>query len=164
MVVHSRTIGFLLNYLRDLEAISVHVERIAALQQAYSRLVPEELSQASRVGYQTGERLVLTADSGTAAAKLRMLAPRIAAGLKRTHPWIGNVRVEVVIPQRTTRAPAPLRRIGATGIGSLQQLAEGLPRGPVQAAVRRLLRNQQTSNRGDDLLEREKAEHDPDEH
>ena len=40
MAVQSQTIGFLLNCLRDLRAISMHVERIAALQQTYSKPGP----------------------------------------------------------------------------------------------------------------------------
>jgi hypothetical protein len=161
MLVHGQTIGFLLNYLKDFKAISVHVERIAALQQAYSRLVPEELIRTSRVGYQSGGIVVLTADNGAAAAKLRLFAPRVSAGLKRGHPGVSGVRVEVSIPRRLGPAARQPRRIGRTGTESLRQLAASLPPGPLQVAVRRLLKREERSNRNDDLLDREKGEHDP---
>ena len=74
-MVHSRTIGFLLNSLNDFEAISMRVKRIAALQRAYLEAAPGEVTRCSRVGTETQGTLVLLADNGAVAARLRQSDP-----------------------------------------------------------------------------------------
>jgi hypothetical protein len=138
--VHSRTIGYLLNSLTDLEAIRVRVERIAALQQAYFAAVPRELAQSSTVGYETQGTLVLLAASGAAAARLRHLAPRLLLTIRKQFPEVKTIRTEVQLVRGSRRLAPPIRRVGATGLRSLEELEAGLADGPLRDALRRLIR------------------------
>lgn len=140
MVVHSRSIGYLLNSLTDLEAIRVHVARLAALQQAYLAAVPGELSRSSTVGHETQGTLVLLAASGAVAARLRHLAPRLLMTFQRQFPEVKAIRIEVQLVRGNNRRPAPLRQLGATGVHSLRKLEADLADGPLREAVRRLVR------------------------
>lgn len=140
MVVHSRSIGYLLNSLTDLEAIRVRAGRIAALQQAYLAAVPRELAQSSTVGYETQGTLVLLAASGAVAARLRHLAPRLLLTIRKQFPEVKAIRTEVQLVRGTRRGAAPIRRIGATGVRDLRALEACLKDGPLRDAVRRLIR------------------------
>jgi hypothetical protein len=140
VVVHSRSIGYLLNSLTDLEAIRVRAGRIAALQQAYLAAVPRELAQSSTVGYETQGTLVLLAASGAVAARLRHLAPRLLLTIRKQFPEVKAIRTEVQLVRGTRRPPVPIRRIGATGVRDLRELEACLKDGPLRDAVRRLIR------------------------
>ena len=147
MVVHSQTIGYLLNSLTDLEAIRVRAERIAALQQAYFAAVPRELAQSSTVGYETQGTLVLLADSGAVAARLRQLTPRLLLTIRKQFPEVRAIRIEVQLVRGSRRPPAPIRRVGATGLRSLTELEAGLADGPLRDALRRLIRREAGQDR-----------------
>ncbi len=142
MIVHSQTIGYLLNSLTDLEAIRVRAERIAALQQAYFATTPRELAQSSTVGYETQGTLVLLAASGAVAARLRHLAPRLLLTMRKQFPEVRAIQIEVQLVRGSRRPAAPIRRVGATGLRSLSELEAGLPDGALRAALRRLIRRQ----------------------
>jgi hypothetical protein len=153
MVVHSRSIGYLLNSLTDLEAIRVRAQRIAALQQAYLAAVPRELAQASAVGYETQGTLALLAANGAVAARLRHLAPRLLLTMQKQFPQVKAIRIEVQLVRSTNRGPRPIRRIGATGVENLRALESRLADGPLRDAVRRLIRREAgapDSSDGDD--------------
>lgn len=140
MVAHSRSIGYLLNSLTDLEAIRVRAGRIAALQQAYLAAVPRGLAQSSTVGYETQGTLVLLAASGAVAARLRHLAPRLLLTIRKQFPEVKALRTEVQLVRGTRRPDMPIRRIGATGVRDLKELEACLKDGPLRDAVRRLIR------------------------
>jgi hypothetical protein len=141
VVVHSRTIGYLLNSLTDLEAIRVRTERIAALQQAYFAAVPRELAQSSTVGYETQGTLVLLAASGAVAGRLRHLTPRLLLTIRKQFAEVKAIRIEVQLVRGTRRAATPIRRVGATGLRSLMELEAGLADGPLRDALRRLIQH-----------------------
>lgn len=160
MLVHSRSIGYLLNYLTDLEAIRVRVARIAALQQAVSAAVPKELTQTSQVGYETQGTLVLLANGGASAARLRHLTPRLLFTIRRQFPEIKAIRVEVQLVRGSRSLPRTSRRIGATAAGGLRRLEAELPPGPLRSAVTRLLRRNAGSDCDDQPLQNQKGDHD----
>lgn len=142
MVVHSQTIGYLLNSLTDLEAIRVRVARIVALQQAYSAALPRELAQSSTVGHETQGTLVLLAASGAVAARLRQLVPRLLLTIRKQFPEVKAIRIEVQLVRGSKRPPRPIRRVGATGLRSLNELEARLGEGPLRDALRRMLRRE----------------------
>jgi hypothetical protein len=140
MVVHSRTIGYLLNSLTDLEAIRMRARRIAALQQVYVAALPRELGHSSRVGYETQGTLVLLAANGAVAARLRQLGPRLLLTIRKHFPEVKTIRIEVQLVRGSRGVSRPIRRIGATGLHSLSALEARLEDGPLRSALRRLIR------------------------
>jgi hypothetical protein len=160
MVVHSQSIGFFLNSLKELEAISVHARRLIALQQAFAAVVPKDLARWAMVGYERKGTVVLLAANGAVAAKLRQMTPRILAALKQQRFDITAMRVEVQVAQRSTSLRAPRRRIGATGLAQLSELSRTVSDPRLRTALRRLVRGQRELDGQDQPLEREQRESD----
>src|SRR5215475_7717092 len=107
--MNSQLIGSVLRSLRGLEASLVRVKQLAALESLYAASVPRELAKRSRVAYEREGTLVLTADNGAIAAKLRHLAPRIVLEIVKSWPEVTAIRVEVQVKEppaawRKTRA------------------------------------------------------------
>ena len=68
------------------------------------------------------------------------LAPRLLLTIRKQFPEVKAIRAEVQLVRGTRRGPAPIRRIGATGVRDLRALEARLKDGPLRDAVRRLIR------------------------
>jgi hypothetical protein len=158
MRTSSRSVGALLSSVPTLKAISVQLELAAALQQAVAKALPRALSEHVRVVLLEGQILVLEADSGALAAKLRHLGPRLLATLRVQFPGLAGIRFEVRMLQRTQPRRGAVRRIEPTGKQALARLAGSLPGGDLKAALERLLCGQARSDGEDQPLEGEERE------
>lgn len=163
-MMHSRTIGFLLNSLNDFEAISMRVKRIAALQRTYLEAAPREVTRSSRVGTETQGTLVLLADNGTVAARLRQLTPRLLATIRQRWPQVTSIRIEVQVVQNSKVKKRQIRRIGATGMNHFQRLAASLSdSSPLRAAISKLIEGQaSTSYSKNQALQNQEGHYDED--
>lgn len=123
---------------QELRRLSVKAEQLLALQRLYERLTPPSLTRASRVVAAEQQTLVLAADNGAVAAKLRQLAPQLAGQFQNAECEVTRiqVRVQVAIPP-TRRARAPMQ-LSAAGRERLVELAGELPDSPLKSALRRL--------------------------
>jgi hypothetical protein len=113
----------------------------AELTAAVRRHLPRALADRVCVVEIADTTLVLATGSGTIAAVVRQRLPEILGELKREGCNFTEIRVRVQVrvdvdprgktlkTQRERPDPAPLRR-----------LADGLPEGPLKAAVQRLAR------------------------
>jgi hypothetical protein len=156
----SQLIGSVLRSLRELEASLVRVKQLAALQRVYVASVSKELAGRSRVAYEREGTVVVVADNGAVAAKLRHLAPRIVVEIVKSVPEVTGIRVEVQVTQ-----PPNVRRelpaaIGPKALAHLRALRDSLPASPLQAALRRLVSRREELNRQDQALQSEKGEAD----
>jgi hypothetical protein len=136
-----------------LKAISVQLDRVAAMQRACAGVLPAALSTHVRAAYLDKKVLVFEASSGAVAAKVRYLSARLTTTLRRAYPELEGVRVEVVIPRRTTLPAGNKRRIRPTGKRALEALAGSLPGGELKAAVERLLTGQASSDSEDEAFQ-----------
>ena len=164
MVAHSRTIGFLLNSLNDFEAISMRAKRITALQQTYLKAAPEEVTRCSRVGNETQGTLVLLADNGPVAARLRQSTPRLLAAIQQRWPEVTSIRIEVQVVRNSKVKKRQIRRIGTTGINDFQRLATSLSdSSPLRAAISKLIEGQDsTSYSKNQALQNQESHYDED--
>lgn len=149
----SRSVGSLLSSMPTLKAISVQLDQVAAMQRICSNVLPATLSSHVRAAYLDGKVLVFEASSGAVAAKVRYFSARLTTTLRRTYPALEGIRVEVVIPQRTTMPAGNKRRIRPTGKRALEALAGSLPDGELKTAVERLLTGQAGSDRQDEAFQ-----------
>jgi hypothetical protein len=146
--------------LRNLEAIVVRAERLAALEQAYVAAIPREFSNRSRVAYERAGTVVVSADTGAVAAKLRQLAPRIVNEIVKSAPEITSIRVEVQIVQSSKRAAGPRPTIGSHGLASLRKLRDALPDSPLREALGRLVSRGEGLDGQDQPFQREEGKDD----
>ena len=126
------------NASQELRQLSHKVDELLALQRHYEQIAPASLVRASHIMQIDLQTLVIAADNGTVAAKLRQLAPGFIQLFQNGGYEITGIqiRVQVTLPINT-RPPRPtsLTRIGR------QQLADftvKLQDSPLKIALLRL--------------------------
>jgi hypothetical protein len=87
-----------------LSALNRATQRISALQRLYSVCTPPELSRASRVVGDHNGTLVIAADNGAIAAKLKQMMPRLLKNLQKQSAQVTGIRIQV---QVSGQQPAP---------------------------------------------------------
>lgn len=121
-----------------------HAERLRRLQTLLEAVLPINLAPAAHVANLKRGKVIIHADSGAVAVKLRQLAPRLTAGLVQQGLEVSGIEVRV---QPSGRISPPQRKIHPQKLGiqakrSLTSLVSGLPDGsPLKAALERLLRS-----------------------
>ena len=126
----------------ELHQLADRAKQLRALQRHYEQVAPPSLARASHVVHLEQNLLLLAADNGAVAAKLRQLAPELARLFKdKGHEvTVIQVRVQVTVPP-TKRSATPAL-LSATGRQTLDDLAGILPDSPLKSALQRLARNQ----------------------
>ncbi len=103
----TRKLSTLLSDTAGLSVLTRASQRIAALQRLYEVCTPPDLAQASRVINEHDGMLIVAADNGAIAAKLRQLAKRLLEALRKQRAQITGIRVQI---QVRNPAPAPRQR------------------------------------------------------
>ncbi len=124
--------------------------RLAELEKAYAEAAPEQLSAASGVSRLESDTLILWAENGAVAAKLRQLAPTLMSRLRTRATEFTAIRVTVQVPaEGATRPSIPARVLGEQGAAALDNLAESLSPSPLKSALTQLAtRNRRRSKDG----------------
>lgn len=117
------------------------VDQLLILQRHYEQIAPPSLVRASHVMQIDQQTLLIAADNGTVAAKLRQLTPGFTQLLQnRGYEITGiQIRVQVALPI----AMRPLRSTSLNAIGR-QQLVDftvKLKDSPLKTALQRLAKN-----------------------
>ena len=125
----------------SLKPLLEHATRVADLQRIFRETAPPQLLDLSRVATVEGGGLVVVADNGAAAAKLRQMTPRLVKNFVLRGQQITSVRIEVQVS--SGRRPAsPVVRVapvGSIGLASIRDLAGSLPDSPMKQALANLL-------------------------
>jgi len=88
-----------------LSALNRTTQRISALQRLYTACAPPELSQASRVVGDHNGTLVIAADNGAVAAKLKQLTPRLLKNLHKQRAQVTGIRIRVQVSSHPPATP-----------------------------------------------------------
>lgn len=80
-----------------LTALTRATQCIAALQRLYVICAPPDMIQASRVFNNRNGMLVIAADNGAVAAKLRQQAPRLLKNMQKQGAEVTGIRVQVQV-------------------------------------------------------------------
>lgn len=122
----------------DLRQLSQRVGEIAALQGQYQLIVPAYLSQSSRIIQRKGQTLIIAADNGAVAAKLRQLGDELISSFITRGCEVTGIQIKVqvrILP--SARQPRP-RIIGEQGEKKLGEFAQSLENSPLKSALERL--------------------------
>lgn len=125
----------------ELRQLTGLAEKIQTVQQHYEQIVPVSLKQASRVRQVDGNTLMLVADNGAVAAKLRQLAPELVGLLQNRGCEVTGIRVLVQVSfpvEKPARTPA---RLNPSNRLTFLEAVRQMPESPLKAALRRLARN-----------------------
>jgi hypothetical protein len=139
--------GTLKDYLATADAfarLSEQAYRLQRLQTMLDAALPNHLSAGARIANLKLGKVVIHADSGAVAVKLRQLGPRLAEGFNQQGQEVTGIEVRVQARRRPSPAPrgkSP-KVIGERPKQALTSLAAGLTDdSPVKRALEKLLKN-----------------------
>lgn len=140
----ARSLDAYLNSAGDLARLSAHAGRLVKLQRIYEEIAPDYLAASSHVANCKLGKVVIHADSGAVAAKLRQMLPSLVDEFSLKGAEITEIQVKVqpsgVALQHKGRrvVAAP---VGSSAKSGLSRLAEALPAdSPLKEAVERLVK------------------------
>ena len=139
--------SFFLGATARLQSLTQAAGRLLEVQKVYLGLVaPKNLAAFSKVGAMEHGALVLLADNGAIAAKLRQQLPTLLSKFQQRGVQVNSIRVEVQAGlRRAAKRPLYDKKIDATGLNSLQKLQSSLEEGPLKQALEKLLDHQKHS-------------------
>jgi len=109
-------------------AVLAHARLLMRAQRAYDSFAPAPLAQASSVANIKLGSVVIHADNGAVAAKLRQMAQTLAGEFMKRGFECNGVVIKVQARPQATSGPAPtLKPLSPHARGELQQLADSLP-------------------------------------
>lgn len=147
----SEPISTLLGESAELRPLAERLQLIKRLQRRYRTIAPESLAAASRVCAIDGTTVVVCASSGSVAAALRHLAPRLLEGLRGVRQAakssrdqeLNSIRIEVQVEPPAVKRPVVSR--GEMPAEKLAQIAERLSDSPLKDTLQKIAEDQSIS-------------------
>lgn len=121
--------------------IMAHARLLIKLSRRFEAIAPAGLRHAARVANYKSGKIVIHADNGAVAAKIRQMSQRLCDELSKGGAECSDLEVKVQprqLPyQSSTSTQKPL---SARACGALETASRNLPGGPLKAALETLLR------------------------
>ena len=121
--------------------IMAHARLLIKLSRRFEAIAPAGLRHAARVANDKSGKIVIHADNGAVAAKIRQMSQRLCDELSKGGAECSDLEVKVQprqLPyQSSTSTQKPL---SARACGALETASRNLPGGPLKAALETLLR------------------------
>lgn len=129
-----------LNATNGAGSVVAHARLLIKLQHIYGNMAPSYLSQASTVANYKQGVVVIHADNGAVAAKLRQMATTLANDFCKLGVECNDVQIRVQVSQIPRQARiSPQRALSARAGGTLDELSKKLPDSPLRNALETLL-------------------------
>lgn len=142
--MRSRSVDDCLRADGGLARLTDHADRLLRLQRIFESAVPRPLVRGARVANFKLGRLVIYADNGAVAAKLRQIVPTLRGAFANSAAEVTGIEIKVQpregdSARRSPVTPVPL---GSRAKHGLTSLADRLPENsPLVRALRRLVRD-----------------------
>ncbi len=136
----SERIGLLIDRLPQLQSLNRQVRRLLAMQDILTEVLPDSLASSTTVALSAAEELVLFVDNGTAAAKLKQLAPRILVFFRQQGHEVTAIRVQVQVRIRHNPLLQKQISLSPTARQAISELSATLETSPLKSALERLSR------------------------
>lgn len=139
--MQARTLDDCLNADQAMARLAAHAGRLQKLQSLFAEAVPASLARYCRVANFKAGALIIHAENGAVAAKLRQMAPTLTGEFRQKNEEITEIRIKVqpldaALQHKPGVTAAPL---GDAGRASLSRLSETLPDGPLRESLQRFL-------------------------
>lgn len=139
----ARSLDAYLNTTGGLARLSAHAGRLVKLQRVFERIAPSYLAAASRVANFKSGVVVIHADSGAVATKLRQMLPSLIDEFSSKGSEITEIQVKVqpshIALQQKRGRPTPA--VSAHAKAALTQLEADLPEdSPLKEPLARLVK------------------------
>jgi len=120
--------------------VLAHARLLLKLTQRFEAIAPPGLRDAAQVANYKSGKVVIHADTGAVAAKIRQMSQRLCSELSKFGAECSDIDVKVhprhIQYQATSSTQKPL---SAKTFGLLRSTAENLPKGPLQEALNKLM-------------------------
>jgi hypothetical protein len=133
-----KRVGLLLNSLPELQALNQELRQLAALQSALAEVLPGNLAANSSVALVKAGEVILSANNGAVAAKLRQMAPRILVFLRQRGFQITGIRLQVQVRVRDNPLPQKQISLSPDARDAIDLLSDRLDASPLKTALKRL--------------------------
>lgn len=141
--MRARTLDDCLNADDAMARLAAHAKRLQKLQSLFAAAVPLSLAKVCRVANFKAGALIVHAENGAVAAKLRQLAPSLTTEFRLKTQEVTEIRIKVQpLDIAVQHKPAPqVVPIGDGSRAGLAHLADTLPDGPLRDSLRRFVSN-----------------------
>lgn len=126
-----------------LARLNDHAARLLRFQRIFESTVPRPLVRGARVANLKLGRLVIYADNGAVAAKLRQIVPTLSEAFSNSAAEVTGIDIKVQprAGSQSARPSEPLRKLGQQAKQGLTSLADRLPEdSPLVRALRHLVK------------------------
>jgi hypothetical protein len=137
----ARNIDFYLSSSASLGTLYRQMQRLALIQNLWERFAPPALAGACRVGACRNHALILFAENGAIASKIKNLVPRLQAYLAEQGIEVTAIRVLVQAPQDGGCLTRQRKAMSVAARQALAQLEGHLNGSPLKLTLRKILKN-----------------------
>jgi hypothetical protein len=133
-----KRVGLLIDTLPELQALNRKTRQLMALQSALTEVLPGNLATLVTVAFVKAGELILSADNGAVAAKLKQMLPRILLALRQRGHEITGIRLQVQVSSRDNPLPQKHISLSSKARDAIDLLSEQLEASPLKVALKRL--------------------------
>lgn len=116
----------------------MRVQQITLLQRHYQQIAPPSLLRSSRVIQIHDQTLIVAADNGAVAAKLRQISSELISSFRTRGCEVTGIQIRVQVRINPKPITPPPRLLGNTGRKALEKLSADLTDGALKTALQRL--------------------------
>jgi hypothetical protein len=123
---------------QELRQLSSKAEQLTALQQHYEAFAPPNLKRNSRILQLRQQEVVIAADNGAVAAKLRQMTSELISLFQARGCEVTGIHIKVQVSSPPSVASSEPRVLGKAAQDALNKLDKNLPESPLKTALQRL--------------------------
>lgn len=125
---------------QELRQLSSKAGQLAALQRHYEAIAPPSLQRSSQVLQLHQQTLLIAANNGAVAAKLRQMTTELISLFQARGCEITGIQIKVQVTVPPPTIPSEPRKLGKEARDALSELQENLADSPLKNAIKRLAR------------------------
>lgn len=122
----------------ELRQLSRKAEQVTALQRHYELLAPPSLLQGSRILQIKQQVVIIAADNGAVAGKLRQMTDELISLFQARGCEVTGIQIKVQVTTPPPVGSSEPRILGKAAQDALHKLEENLADSPLKTALKRL--------------------------
>lgn len=123
----------------NLQEILQQAQKLLVLQKTWDEVAPKPLATASRVGAVRQQTLVVYANNGAVAGKLRQLVPSLLEKIQKRGVEVTAIRVDVQVAALPPCKKTKDLMVSHNALSSLEKLEQSLADSPLKNALHTLI-------------------------
>jgi hypothetical protein len=122
----------------ELRQLSSKAEQLTTLQRHYEAISPPSLARSSQVLRLDQQTVVIAANNGAVAAKLRQMTSELISLFQARGCEVTGIQIKVQVSAPPSVVSSKPRILGKAAQDALRKLDDDLPDSPLKTALRRL--------------------------